>query len=626
MSDVFVSYARSDEPRSIHIANALQKLGYKVWRDDQLPAHRPYAEVIEERLKSAKAVVVLWSGDAARSQWVRAEADVARNAGTLVQVTLDGSLPPLPFNQIQCADLSGRNGGSDGPGWAKLSASVAALVGGPQIPSEPVRPSPRNASLCVLPFSNMSGDPEQEYFSAGIAEDIATDLSKVSALEVIAYSGEPQTRADFREMSLKLGVSHVLEGSVRKAANRVRINAQLIECAGGEQVWAERYDRDLTDIFALQDELSEAIVGALKLRLLPQEKQAIGTRGTTNAKAYDFYIRARALRSMGGSGVGGQSIDAYRKAIEHDPGFASAWAGLASALAIRSAQNPEARLALREETRIAMARALELAPQTPDVVAAQSYSSLVEYDWETAERCIAFWSRSDSGWTVHPLLLHALGRVEHAVQEQRKVCALDPKSAGASYVFQHLLECGGRLDEADAEYERSRHLPAAGKDIEVRTIIRLMCAGEHSLAKSRFVEEFGDDASVLPYGPSLARAFDEHEEARRVLARALGDAGCQTPLRLNAIAMWAALFGDADLALTALRRASVEMRGLVLHLWTPAFSMLRSDPRFKKILVDIGLADHWRKSGNWGEFAQPAGLQDFELLEPGIMKECAGPQ
>src|SRR3954453_206820 len=131
MADIFVSYGRSTEVQAQQVAEALRTGGYDVWRDDELPAHRAYGDVIEERLRSAKAVVVLWSAEAARSQWVRAEADIAREAGTLVQVTLDGTIPPLPFNQIQCADLTGWNGDTETAGWRKVEGSVALLVGGP---------------------------------------------------------------------------------------------------------------------------------------------------------------------------------------------------------------------------------------------------------------------------------------------------------------------------------------------------------------------------------------------------------------------------------------------------------------------------------------------------------------
>src|SRR6516225_9156267 len=115
MSDVFISYARSTEGQAKAIGEALRALGYDVWRDDELPAHRAYAEVIEERLRAARAVVVVWSAEAAKSQWVRAEANVAREAGTLVQLRLDAAIPPLPFNEIQCADLAAWNGETDAP-------------------------------------------------------------------------------------------------------------------------------------------------------------------------------------------------------------------------------------------------------------------------------------------------------------------------------------------------------------------------------------------------------------------------------------------------------------------------------------------------------------------------------
>src|SRR5262249_5767219 len=148
---------------------------------------------------------------------------------------------------------------------------------------------PRQNAICVLPFVNMSGDAEQEYFSDGISEDIITDLSKVSALFVIARNTSFTFKGksiDVQQVARQLNVSHVLEGSVRKSGGRVRITAQLIDGITGGHVWAERYDRDLVDVFAVQDEISEAIVSALKLRLLPEEKKKIERRGTTNIEAY----------------------------------------------------------------------------------------------------------------------------------------------------------------------------------------------------------------------------------------------------------------------------------------------------------------------------------------------------
>ena len=333
---VFVSYARSDEQQAECVAEALRTEGYDVWRDDQLPAHRAYSEVIEERLNAATAVVVLWSADAAKSQWVRAEADIARNRHLLVQGSLDGTVPPIPFNQIQCADLNAGGKPIDSRGWAKLVRSVQELAGDTKALKQPPAPSRRQrVSICVLPFANMSGDAEQEYFSDGVSEDITTDLSKVSALAVTARNTAFQFKGrsvDVVDVARKLGVSHVLEGSVRKAGGRVRITAQLIEGRSGDHIWAERYDRELTDIFALQDELSKAIVDALKVKLLTGEREAIERRGTTNVEAYNAYLLARKYWITGNWGDVRQLHLVERvckRALELDPNYARAWGLLA---------------------------------------------------------------------------------------------------------------------------------------------------------------------------------------------------------------------------------------------------------------------------------------------------------
>ncbi|HEX8841988.1 MAG TPA: TIR domain-containing protein [Sphingomicrobium sp.] len=331
MSHVFISYARSDEDLAREIGDLIREAGYEVWRDDELPAHRSYADVIEERLSGAAAVVVLWSAEAAKSQWVRAEADAARSALTLVQATLDGTIPPLPFNQIQCADLKGWDGQRTASGWRKLLASLAELAG-PREQPEPRRSSSRSVSVCILPFQNMSGDPEQEYFSDGISEDITTDLSQISALEVIARNTAFTFKGkslDVCDVARKLGVTHVLEGSVRKVADRVRITAQLIDGRTGGHVWADRYDRDLTDIFTIQDEISKAIVRALKIKLLPEEQKAIVKRGTSNAEAYNLYLLARQYWVTGNHGDVRREERVMRicsRAVELDPYYADAWA------------------------------------------------------------------------------------------------------------------------------------------------------------------------------------------------------------------------------------------------------------------------------------------------------------
>jgi len=209
---------------------------------------------------------------------------------------------------------------------SKAASAPAASRSTPALPDKP--------SVAVLAFTNMSGDPEQEYFSDGISEDIITDLSKLSELYVIArnssftYKGKP---VDVKQVGHELGVRYVLEGSVRKAGNRVRVTGQLIDTANGAHIWAERFDRDLTDIFAVQDELTREIISALKIKLSKSEEALIAGGGTKNVEAHDFFLKGREL-------VGGNKRDramfaeanaCLRRAIALDPNYAGPYAALA---------------------------------------------------------------------------------------------------------------------------------------------------------------------------------------------------------------------------------------------------------------------------------------------------------
>ena len=202
--------------------------------------------------------------------------------------------------------------------------------------SDASRPMPAQSdkpSIAVLAFNNMSGDPEQEYFSDGICEDIITDLSKLSELHVIArnssftYKGKP---VDVKQVGRDLGVRYVLEGSVRKAGNRVRVTGQLIDAASGAHIWAERFDRDLTDIFAVQDELTQEIISALKIKLSAPEKARVTGGGTTNVDAHDFFLRGRELviGNKRDREMFAQANVYLRRAIELDPNYAGPYAAL----------------------------------------------------------------------------------------------------------------------------------------------------------------------------------------------------------------------------------------------------------------------------------------------------------
>ncbi|MFZ0149873.1 MAG: adenylate/guanylate cyclase domain-containing protein, partial [Xanthobacteraceae bacterium] len=203
------------------------------------------------------------------------------------------------------------------------SAAHTTVINGPR--SNTANPQPHSA-IAILPFTNMSGDPEQEYFSDGISEDIITDLSKIAGLTVIARNSSFTYKGrsiDVRTIGRELGVQSVLEGSIRRAGNRVRITAQLIDATSGGHMWADRYDRDLTDIFEVQDDVTRRIVDALKVTLSPREKERLAEAKTSNLAAYDYLLRGRELMlgKEKNRQTFEQSITYFKKALEHDPDY-----------------------------------------------------------------------------------------------------------------------------------------------------------------------------------------------------------------------------------------------------------------------------------------------------------------
>ena len=305
MADVFVSYARSDKLRVAPLVAAIEAQGWSVWWDPEISPGQEFDRQISAALKTAAAVVVVWTPTSVESRWVRGEARDAADRGILVPVRFEGAELPIDVRAIHTTDLDGWGENPQSPPIQELLRALGAIMArrvAPQAMSADTHSgAPTSAgtatrvAICVLPFSNMSGDAEQEYFSDGISEDVITDLNKVSALSVVARNtafGFKGKQVDIPLIARQLKVSHILEGSVRKAGQRVRISAQLIDSSTGNHVWAERYDRDLNDIFALQDEISQAIVKALKLKLLPEEKKAIEQRGTDNVEAYNLFLMA----------------------------------------------------------------------------------------------------------------------------------------------------------------------------------------------------------------------------------------------------------------------------------------------------------------------------------------------
>jgi adenylate cyclase len=570
MSDVFISYARSSEEQALQVEQTLRDAGYSVWRDADLPAHRTYAEVIEERLKCAKAVVVLWSADATKSQWVRAEADSARELGTLIQASVDDTVPPMPFNQIQCADLRNWSGDRDAAAWRKVMASIAALAGpeNETAPSEEGHARQRERAVCVLPFVNMSGDPEQEYFSDGISEDITTDLSKVSALEVTARNTAFMFKGqaiDVSDVAQKLGVSHVLEGSVRKAGTRVRINAQLIDGRTGGHVWAERYDRDLTDIFAIQDEITKEIVSALKLKLLPEEKKAIETRGTSSPAAYNFYLLARKYWITGHWGDVRQLelvIRVCQRALELDPSYGRAWGLLAIVQCILF----------------------------------YTFSVGSDDGLAAAERALSLDSNIAEAYCVRARSFHEQGELERADEALTQALKLEPDSwevnreAARIYYFQRRLDAAVRHYEKAVEIDENDYhswgmLASAYEALGNRD--RLLHAARMVVTRSeRVIAQDPTNASALGTGAAGLAILGELDRFDEWVDRALLLSPDNQIMRYNFACAIAVYFKDKERALDLLEpvfewQPSNMLRNIVTD---PDLDRLRGEPRFQKIL------------------------------------------
>jgi adenylate cyclase len=337
VNDVFISYARSTEAHAKRVADALRALGYAVWSDEDLPAHRAYADVIQERLDAAKAVVVIWSADAVKSEWVRSEANRARETHKLVQIAFEPVMPPMPFDQIQCADVSGWTGANDHQGWRKLVEGVAALAverrkkavrGEKAVPKEAPEVAAK-PSVGVAPFANLSNDPSQDYFVNGMTEDVVAALTRFRTMSVVAGGAHPSGGA--AEAGRRLGVRYMLEGSVRKAGDHVRIALKLIDVTDGAQIWAERIDETLGDVFALQDRVALSVASAIEPTIKEAEMRRLSSRPAGQLGSYDLYLRASALLRAWRQDETVQALDLLEQAIEHDPEFAIALAMAARA-------------------------------------------------------------------------------------------------------------------------------------------------------------------------------------------------------------------------------------------------------------------------------------------------------
>src|ERR1700719_1908651 len=422
-------------------------------------------------------------------------------------------------------------------------------------------------SIAVLPFDNMSGDPEQEYFSDGITEDIITDLSKVSGLFVVArntaftYKGKP---VKAQQVGQELGVAFILEGSVRKAGSRVRVTGQLISSKDGGHVWAKRYDRDLTDIFAIQDEITHAIVEELKVKLLPQEKKSIGQTPTDNVEAYTYYLRGRQFLHRHSKSNYQLARRMFAKAVELDPAYARAYAGIADC----------------------------------DSFLFLHYSAPVEIKgiFETSAKALDLENGLAEAHASRGLALSLEERYDEATAEFEKAIALDPNSFEGHFFYARACVGQGKLDRAATLFEHAAEI----KPDDYQSLCMLMhvyrSLGRDSDSKSaarRTVQRAEGELTLHPenarpayLGAVALVVLGEADRAREWVSRALAIDPDDVLTQYNAVCVYS-LLGDIEPAFDLLERllphAGHELKsGWIIH--DSDLDPLRDHPRYKKIL------------------------------------------
>jgi TolB-like protein len=629
VSDVFISYARSTEMQASQVAEGLRALGYAVWRDDQLPAHRAYADVIEERLGLAKAVVVIWSPDALVSEWVRSEADRARTQKKLVQLSFGGCPLPMPFDQIQCADLAGWAGEAEHKGFRKVADSVADLLAGRLAPGRIVWEAPAPAGqggplLAVLPFDNLSSDREMDFFSDGVAEEIHQTLARSRDLKVIARSSSFQFRgADkvVRQVASQLNITHLLDGSVRRGGQKVRVSAQLVDCASELTLWSERFDRELTDIFAVQDEIAADVAAALKIALAP----AVAAP-PVDPMTYDLFLRAQALQFGGEIGdlAHGEAMTKAAQLLEEvvakAPKFARAWGQLAWARSsnLRAGRRKGSYQEARAEVIAAGETALRLDPARSDATVA--LANLEPWGAVLARERPLLKALELS--PNDPVLLMYLGQFysnaglrQEALNYVGRARALDPMLPAAQAGYAGLLIEVGRPDAGWAIYEHvcerwpqfiAEAVLWSGATRDWARYDRWVAAAEGTAAARHPM--FG---AVMMYGrqlrqpdPALASAY---LAGIRAQFEATGRIGLDAFCTLDDWGMTEEAFDLAE-------------RASFAHMFDPdgqhpgggygvaiIFSALNGerahDPRFVGVCAKLGLCDYWVGSGRWPDCA-----------------------
>jgi TolB-like protein/Tfp pilus assembly protein PilF len=480
---------------------------------------------------------------------------------------------------------------------------------------------PGDISLAVLPFANLSGDASQEFFSDGMTEEITAALAKITNFQVVgrtsAFEFKGQNR-DLRVIGQALNASHLIEGSVRKAGDRVRITAQLVRADNGLNLWTENYDRQLNDIFAVQEDIAQAIASALSVPLGLRQGENLVRNRTIDVESYDQYLRARALFRARGAGMV-EAIAILESVVARDPSFAPAWALLAYAYILEGTDDTsygrveEARETLRsarDKADKAAREAVRLDPQYAGGHAALGRIELTRAKWAESEELFrrALVLDANDPETLHPYssALATEGRLKESLLLREKLRTLEPFVPIYNLATARVMQFNGQ-NQATIPFLLAIPVDAAGGFGRNVQLARAY-AGEG---------RYGEAADTLlstPQQRALSRSSLEDAAALLRSAPAAVGAPESLPSLEGELNFVYAFVGAPDRAMESAERALAvgdANSNALRSLWHPKFAAIRKTARFKTLMQNAGLVDFWRAKG-WPDLCRPVGADDFE--------------
>ncbi len=487
---------------------------------------------------------------------------------------------------------------------------------------EQAEPAPTDASksVAVLPFVNMSPDADNEYFADGLSEELLNLLAQIEDLKVagrtssFAFKGQ---NTDLREIGAQLNVGHLVEGSVRKAGNRVRITAQLIRTDDGFHLWSDSYDRELTDVFAVQDEIATAIAKALTLKL--DLAVASSSASSADPQVFDMYLEARGLLAHRDRANLARALDLLEKAVEKDAGFGKAWAALAQARALSFYYSIADKDSAIKAARVAAQKALAIDPNLVLANGAMADILRDEHRFMEAEslylRMIKRYPNEAEIHIQYAQFLNTVGRLSDSVTYARTAHELDPL-AWIHIIF--LADAHLVLRNYDRAAELIQRARSLNDDVLIKRIDFLHALATDNLDAARTIasemaaHDDWDAAGRQIINDGVRDALLADSGGTRILESAFADPAAQPEdidsvyVDYRAIALF---LGDMNPALKFLGKSQMFRREMG-WFWQPVFSPIWSTPEFRDALEETGVVEYWRQS-SWSDFCRPTG-ESFE--------------